>query len=247
MTKTTDGWGDFAPAPTKPRYRMIVRSWGPEKSGKNHFGFTMPGPIAGLYRDPGGTEGVVEKFAVAPFGPKEIRQKYYPFKKDTFTQAQACEVRDAFIGDFRRMLKVARSIQFDEAETWEVFRYAEFGAKSDAPRNYDELNGRYLNLLQEAYDSGVNLHCIQKVTQVWGEDSRGKPKPTGEYRATGMKELRYLVQVNIEHSWTKETGFVCRVDNCRQNMQLAGEEYPALDFPTLGQLVFPDSEASDWE
>jgi hypothetical protein len=255
MTKTSTGdWGDFQPAPTKPRYRMIVRSFGHEKVGKNHFGFTMPGPIAGQYRDPGGIEGVVEKFAEAPFGPKAIYAKCYPFKKEEYTQEQAIKLRDEFTADYSRLLKVARSIQWDESEMWELFRYAEFGEKSDRPSNYDMLNSRYLEMVQEAYNAGVNLHLIQKVKEKWQSveetDRNGRTKsvgrPSGEFMSTGMKELKYICQVNVEHTWDKGTGFVCHILNCRQNMQLAGESFPALDWPTLGQLVFPQSTDSDW-
>lgn len=255
MTKTANAWEGFAPAPTKSRYRMIVRSFGPEKTGKNHFGFTMPGPIGGQYRDPGGIEGVVEKFATAPLGPKAIYAKYYRFKKEEYTQDQAQAMRDEFIKDYHRLLDIpARGIQWDETETWELFRYAEFGDKSDKPNAYEPLYAAYRSLLQDAYDAGVNLHLIQKVKEKWVSveetDRNGRTKnvgrPSGIFEPTGMRELGYLVQVNVEHRWSKEKGFTCYIHSCRQNMQLAGEEYADLDFATLGRLVFEHSSDEDW-
>jgi hypothetical protein len=61
--------------------RLIWVSSGREKVGKNHFGLTGPGPIFGQYFDPGGVEGVAQKFLKAPLGPKEIRAMRRSFGK----------------------------------------------------------------------------------------------------------------------------------------------------------------------
>ena len=249
--KKATNWGNFELVSEDMPHRLIWRSFGPEKSGKNHFGLTAPGPVAIQSFDIG-LEGVVEKFRKEG---KEVRRTEYEFDKNDCSQEAAIELRDRFIEDFETALKVARTIQWDtETELWEVWRYAEFGEASDAPKNYVALNAKYRDLIQRAYNADVNLQLIQKVKEKWGTvkkinrqgQSVDSPYPTGEMEPTGFKELGYLVQANLRHSWSKEEGFVVHVLNCRQNMEIAGESYPALSFPEMGQLVFPDSSESEW-
>lgn len=242
---------NFTSLGSAPKPRLIWRSWGLDKSGKNHFGYTAPGPIFGQYFDPGGYEGVADKFVrgeverpdgEGTYPAKVIKGVIYRFDKAEMDQEKAEEIRDQFVEDYEEALTVARTIQWDETEVWEMFRFAEFGKESSLGRNYGPLNGRYRYLLQCAYDAGVNLQLIQKVKETWKND-----KPTGEYAPMGFKEANYIVQVNLEHSWTS-AGFKIKIVNCRQNMLLAGEVFGAeLDFPTLAQMIYPQSEAAEWE
>jgi hypothetical protein len=244
-------WGDFKTVNDSVPYRLIWRSYGPEKTGKNHFGLTGPGPIAIQSFDIG-LEGVVEKFKVKG---KDIRRTSYEFDKNDCSQDAAIDIRDRFIADFEIALTKARTIQWDtETELWEVFRFAEFGVMSDAPKNYVALNAKYRDLIQQAYAANVNLQLIQKVKEKWGTIQKvnregrlvDSPYPTGEMEPTGFKEAGYIVQANIRHSWDKEQGFGIHVLNCRQNMGIAGESYYNITLPELGQLVFDDSDESDW-
>lgn len=248
-------WGNFVPVSADVTYRLIWRSFGGEKTGKDHFGLTAPGPIAIQSFDVG-LEGVVEKFLKGPLGPKEIVASEYEFDKNDCSQEAAVEIRDRFVEDFELALHMARTIIWDtETELWEVFRYAAFGGMSDAPRNYVELNAQYRDLIQKAYDTGVNLQLIQKVKEKWGTvdkvDRNGKktssPYPTGEMEPTGFKEAGYIVQANLRHRWDKERGFILDVINCRQNMTVSGEEYDNIDFPTFAQLVFPETDEESWK
>jgi len=245
MPKKTD-YGNFKPLESADRYRLIVRSWGPEGSGKNHFGFTGPSPIFGLYFDPGGHEGVAEKFIREG---KEIHAVAYRFDKSSMEQSQAKDLRDQFIEDYELALKNARTIQWDETEVWELFRWAQFGSDSEAPKNYAQLNAQYRYLIQAAYDAGVNLQLIQKVRERWGLNDKGKLGPTGIYDPQGFKEANYIVQVDLQHSWSEEDGFKVQIGKCRQNMTLRGQEFGggSLDWPTLGGLVFPESSEGDWQ
>lgn len=255
MAKATvkdTSWGDFQMVSDTVPHRMIWRSYGPEKSGKNHFGLTGPGPIAIQSFDIG-LEGVVEKFRAEG---KEVRRTEYEFDKNDCSQDAAVEIRDRFIKDYELALNKARTIQWDtETELWEVFRFAEFGEASDAPKSYVGLNARYRDLIQQAYDANVNLQLIQKVKERWGtikkQNREGRivdsPFPTGEMEPTGFKEAGYIVQANIRHSWDKERGFVLHILNCRQNMGVAGEEFVDTSFPEFAQMVFPDTQQEDWE
>lgn len=226
----------------EPVHRLIMRSWGKEKSGKNHFGLTAPSPIYGMYFDPGSLEGVAEKFCEPPLGPKEIHEVQYRFNKKKNTQDEAKALKAEFKEDYETFLNSdAKTGQIDETELWELFRFAEFGRESSKGQFYGPLNGEYRGLLHDAYDAKKNLQLIQKVKAVWEDD-----KPTDKIRAVGFPEAGNVVQVNLEHSWTVDGGFKVTVYQCRQNMAIAGETFDDLDFATLGSLVFPDTSESDW-
>jgi hypothetical protein len=242
--------GNFGSLGSKPANRIVWRSWGLDKSGKNHFGYTAPGPIFGQYFDPGGYEGVADKFVNGTvkmpdsdecYPAKEIYGVIYRYDKSDQDQDAAVAIRDQFIDDYEKALSMAKTIQWDETEIWEIFRFAEFGKESGLGRTYGPLNGRYRYLLQCAYDAGVNLQLIQKVKETWKND-----KPTGEFAPMGFKEANYITQANLSHSWSKEDGFGIEVVNCRQNMALAGEQFYNMDFSMFAQMVYPDSAPEDW-
>lgn len=241
VTKATSGYGNFEPVKAETPHRLVWVSAGREKVGKNHFGLTGPGPIFGQYFDPGGLEGVAEKFLKAPLGPKDIFQTQYRYNKKRDDQEFAKDTKAQFIEDYEQALKWARTIQWDETEFWEVCRFAEFGRESAKGREYGPLNGEYRGLIQAAYDAGVNLQLIQKVKEAWEND-----KPTGRMEPTGFKGAQSIVQVNLRHTWTQEDGFQTEVVNCRQNMGIAGETYSDLTHGELAQLVFPETTEEDW-
>lgn len=284
MTLYSNDWGNSALyVPTKPR--IIWRSYGPEKTGKDHFGLSAPGPYAKHLFDPGGLEGVADKFPgkdIHIFTYRRVDKRV--FKKSGATDQQreaskrawkeAVDQRDQFLENFALSVKHARSISIDETETWELFRFAEFGvgdsAGTSAPKNYDVLNADYLDLIQTAVDSHVNIQFIQKLKEKWGTSDepyvdeggtrrvKKKPYATGEMIPTGMKEIGYRVQANLEHSWDTTNGFGIKVLNCRQNMSIANEQYysgwplgqdetvPELNFSFIAQQIFPNTNEEDW-
>jgi hypothetical protein len=248
VIKKAADWGRFAAISEAVNYRLIFRSYGPEKVGKNHFGFTAPGPIAVLSFDIG-LEGTVEKFLREG---KDIRYVEYEFAKNDCSQEAAQVMVEQFMVDYALALKVARTVIIDtETELWDLFRYAEFGVNqqgvsTDKPKDYVKLNSKYRDFIQQAYDGGVNLQLIQKVKERWKTNEKGSPVPSGNFEPSGFKEAGYITQATLSHSWTKEEGFAVEVKNCRQNMGIAGEIFYNIDFATLGQLVFTDSTEADW-
>jgi hypothetical protein len=259
--------------------RLIWRSYGPEKTGKDHFGLSAPGPYAKHLFDPGGLEGVADKFQkeIHVFSYKRVDKRV--FKKAASGEAarrawdEAKRQRDDFQENFALSLQHARTISLDETETWELFRFAEFGigdsAGTAAPKNYDVLNADYRDMIQSGVDARVNLQLIQKLKEKWGStdeikvDENGmrrtikKPYATGEMVPTGYKECGYIVQANLRHYWDKDQGFGIEVLNCRQNMSIAGQTFTSgwplnqedsvpLDFSFIAQMIFPDTEAEDW-
>jgi hypothetical protein len=234
LAKATD-YGNAKPIATTAPTRLIWVSSGREKSGKNHFGLTAPGPIFGQYFDPGGIEGMAEKFLVAPLGPKEIRSIQYRFNKKTQDQEYAIDTKAQFIEDYQQGLTWARTIQWDETEFWELCRFAEFGRESARGREYGPLNGEIRGLIQDAYDAGVNLQLIQKVKEKWVDD-----KPSGEMKPIGFTGAQSIAQVNLSHTWSLEDGFQTEILNCRQNMSIAGMVIPELTYTDLVEMVFPE-------
>jgi hypothetical protein len=231
----------FSALSATPQRRLVWRSWGREKSGKNHFGLTAPSPIYGLYFDPGGLEGMAEKFLTAPLGPKEIHQVQFRFNKKRNGQDEARALKEQWVEAYEQALNAARTIQLDETELWEMVRFAEWGRESAKGREYGPLNGEYRGWIQDAYDAGVNLQLIQKVKEKWVDD-----KPSGDMEPFGFKQAGNIVQVNLEHSWTKDDGFSVTIKECRQNMGIAYENVGNINFQDLGCLVYPDSEIEEW-
>jgi len=236
----------FTPLTSSIPRRLVWRSWGREKSGKNHFGLTAPGPVYGLYFDPGGLEGMVEKF----LDEKEVHAIQFRFNKKRNGQDEAKALKQDWIDAYEESLNNAKTIQWDETELWELCRFAEWGRESAKGREYGPLNGEYRGWIQDAFDAGVNLQLIQKVKEEWIDD-----KPSGEMVPFGFKQAGNIVQVNLEHSYTppedpdapKADGFNVKIYECRQNMGLSFENYGNIDFATLGQLIYPDSEAEEWQ
>jgi hypothetical protein len=238
-------FGNFKPVEEANSHRLLIRSWGWDKVGKNHFGYTMPDPILGLYLDPGGAEGVANKFIrgeVEGFPKKDIRAIQYRFNKKFDDQDKAIELREQWIEDYRHALTVARSIQIDETEFWELCRFAEFGKESDLQREYGPLNGMYRGLIQDAYDAGVNLQLIQKVKDEWVGG-----KSTGGMVPQGFRQAGNIVQVSLEHTWGDEDGFQVKIVKCRQNTAIWGMSQENLTFPQLGVLVYDDTTEEDWQ
>lgn len=249
IAKKAADWGRFATISQDVKYRMVYRSYGPEKSGKNHFGFTMPGPIAILSFDIG-LEGTVEKFLREG---KDVRFIEYEFSKGDCSQEAAQVMCDQLEEDFGLALKVARSIIIDtETELWDLYRYAEHGinnqgVSTSAPKDYVKLNSRYRDLIQRAYDGEVNLQLIQKVKERWKTNEKGSPVPSGVFEPSGFKEAGYIVQASLRHSWSKDEGFGIEVMNCRQNMGLAAETFYGTTFPELATMVFGEESDGSWE
>ena len=239
----------FTPLTSSIPRRLVWRSWGREKSGKNHFGLTAPGPVYGLYFDPGGLEGMAEKF----LEEKEIHAVQFRFNKKRNGQDEAKALKQDWIDAYEESLNNAKTIQWDETELWELCRFAEWGRESAKGREYGPLNGEYRGWIQDAFDAGVNLQLIQKVKEEWIDD-----KPSGEMVPFGFKQAGNIVQVNLEHTYNplnaegepwenKNDGFNVKIYECRQNMGLSFENYGNIDFATLGQLIYPDSEAEEWQ
>lgn len=241
--------------PVRPRLIISIKAL--EKSGKTHFAFTAPGPIAYLPFDIG-DEGVRQKFqddkeiCVPDGGP-------YVIKKGDLDAAKSEYSR--FEKDYELALAGARSTIIDTAsEAWECIRLAKLGKLTQVmPVKYVEVNSVYRDLVREAYESNSNLILLHKMKPEWVDNNK-----TGKFERAGFADTGFLVQIN---AWAyredrdkmtgnypggvDDNGFRLHIEDCRQNADLAGTTlgepggYPC-DFPTLAMLVFPASDPMEW-
>lgn len=253
-------WGDFEVAEIDDSARNILwSSQGNGGSGKTHFGFTAPEPIAVHLFDPGGMKGVREN---PLFRKKDIRVIDYsklinPGKLAEEDRPKAAQDTLAmFEENWAVSLNKARSILWDKEEhVWELLRYANLEGFTDKPANYYELNMKYRGWFAEAEQCGVNLGVIRGLKDRWGKTgvNRNTGQPTygslGEFDPRGMKEVPELVQINLAHRWDEdERQFMVKIlDKCRLGnaVDLLGTEEPC-DFMTLAFKLYPESDPSEW-
>lgn len=226
--------------------RILAASCGDIGTGKTHFWCTAPAPIVFLSFDRG-TEGVVEPFREAG---KEIRVREYdwtPANDDEGLQALAIALRDEFIEDLKYAVANARTVVIDkETAMWSLFRYAEFGSpKAEMPRDFDKVNAlmrKYISLPKKTI---INFGCIQDVKEEWVSQN----KKSGGFKRDGFRETPGILHVDLWHE-RKAGKFTVTIGKGRgpgsRAIQDTTLEEP-FDFATLGQLLFPDTESSDWE
>lgn len=227
--------------------RLIVSVTGREKMGKSNFGLTAPGPMA-LFDLDHNLEGLMEKFT-------PLKKIHYIDIADTSTVDEAVREWDKFKRAWVGVLndKSVRSVVIDTAtEAWERIRLARFGKLSQVmPMHYGPVNAEFRKLLRDARDAGgKNVVLLHKAKAVYVNDKR-----TGDYERAGYGETGFLVQVNVRvyrDPYDVDTGpgdFHMVVENCTQNPEIQGMDLvgPMVNFSTLAQLVFPDSNAEEWE
>lgn len=232
------------------RHRIIGLSMGEVGGGKTHFWLQAPAPIVIFSLDQG-LEGVVEQFVEQG---KEIRVREYEWMPTEETsQEEAVELRDKFTAEYELAIQHARTVILDkETHVWELFRYAEFGAPNDAPRNYPALNQRYRRLINLAKATDVNLGLIQSMKDEWTTKTKAdggqKGFKTGDRVAQGFSELDGLVHVVLTHR--REQGkFFIDISKSRGpgGQDVWDQTFEGYSFSDLAQLIFPSTNEADWQ
>ncbi len=270
MAKTTtqayDPAANFSPAETEKAYRTILREVGERGTGKSRLIFTGPEPIFQFSFDQG-EEGVVEEFAQT----KEILVRGYdwdPGKRD-FSQDYAVELRDNYEADLAYAISAGAkhkkpfTIGLDkETDLWLLYRYAEFGGPSDAPKNYEELNRRYISMINSVKACRyANLILVQGMKDEWGTvvevvngQKKKKPYQTGRRVPSGFDRIDEIVFAEImthrengsDFYFDFKASFDPEFGKCRQNTQMSGQRIPACTLPELGTLMIEGSTEEDW-
>lgn len=247
----------LASKPTKRR--MIVSVEGTEKSGKNHFSFTAPGPIY-VHDFDFGDEGVIQKFQPkgAFYRPGlQIYKANYKLKIAPGTAIQlsadtARPVWEKFVGNYQEGLAKGRTTVIDTGtEAYEVLRMAEFGKLTQVlPHHYGPVNQAMKDLWRSAYDTDSNLIVLHRMKEEWENKVVGGKEignKTGRWEMAGYKGTYFEAQICCR-AYKEDGQFKLLIFDCRQNPDLEGMvlEGDMLSFPMLGQLVFPDSTEGDW-
>lgn len=238
----------YSKASSETRQRIIAASFGEVGTLKTSFWLGAPGPIVVFSLDKG-LEGVVEEYAKK----KDIYVREYDWNPtEDLSQEEAITIRDEFIADFEHAIEHARTVIWDkETQVWELFRYAEFGAPNDAPRNYPQLYQRYRRLINMPKSTDINFGLIQGMRTPWiskvkANGAQGVSK-SNERERKGMDEIDELVHINIEHA-IEDGEFVLKVGKSRGpgGRDIQNTTIPFVEFHQFAQLVFPDSAEADW-
>lgn len=239
----------YTKASEEPKQRIIAASYGEIGCLKSSFWLSAPGPIVVQSFDKG-LEGVVEPFAKQ----KDIYVAEYEWDPtEDLGQDEAIILRDKFIDDFEHALGVARTIVWDkETQVWELFRYAEFGAPNDAPRNYPQLYQRYRRYVNMPKATDVNFGLIQGMRTPWVTKVNPKSGAQGatksnERERKGMDEIEELVHINIEHQMINGEFFL-KIGKARGpgGRDIQNSTIPYMEFPAFATLVFPETDEDSW-
>jgi hypothetical protein len=168
-----------------------------------------------------------------------------------------------------------RTIVTDTAtELWELCRLARFGKLSQVmPHHYGPVNDEYRkSIMKLPYERpGLNCVFIHKLKKQYATNREGKDAWNGKYERSGMGDAGYIADLVLEH--TRDTiapdvASACvhcqqyhanngsRVlfgvkilDSRLQAMSLVGEHLTGdeCNFPFLGLMCWPDTDASYWE
>ena len=241
----------FPRASSAVKPRLVWASYGEVGSGKTHFALSAPGPIVVQSFDRG-LEGVVEPFVTTGKDVRVVEYEWSP--TDQLAQDEAIKLRDRFIRDYEIAIQHAKTVLWDrESDIWELFRYAEFGAPSDAPKNYSALNQRYRKYINMAKATDINFGCIQSVKTAWDSTinprtGREQPRPTKERERTGFKELEGIVHIDLHHR--REDGhFYIDVGKSRGpgGQDVQDQSFMDFSFTDLAMMIFPDTSEADWQ
>jgi hypothetical protein len=201
----------------RPR-RLVASVNGQPKTGKTHFSLTAPDPIFFINIDIG-TEGVVDKFQAQG---KSI-YLYDVRVPRTASKDIYVPMWENLKKIFEKVFKVGKgSVVVDtDSEVYELARLAKFGKLTQVmPQHYTEVNNEYREILRLAYDSPMNALFIHKMKPKYIQNAR-----TNEYEPSGMGDMEYNVQVNIEmHREAGEDGpeFSAFIKDCRHEPSVTG-------------------------
>ena len=235
----------FPLAPIAAVPRILAVSCGDIGSGKTHFACTAPGPIV-FHSFDQGTEGVVEDFRAKGKEIRVVEYDWTPANDDDSLQVLAIELRDKFIENLKYSVQHARTVVIDkETAMWSLFRYAEFGSpKADVPKDFDKVNALMRKYIHLPKRYTCNFICIQDVKEEWVSQN----KKSGGFKRDGFRETPGIMNVDLWHE-RKGGKFTVtigkgRAPGSREAQDQMLEE--PFDFASLGRLLYPDSELSDW-
>jgi len=207
---------------------------GRDKSGKTTFGCTSPGPLM-VFNTDQGDKGVITP---SKFPGKEIVD-ITPGSALVATDADenlVDEAWDLFKEVHDWCIKNGWNALWDKADQiWELARLKILGRLTNVrPHHYAEVNNTFRYLIKEYDKAGLNLLLLHNVKEEWINE-----KYTGRLIRAGFKETGGLVDTAIT-TFFEDGIFGGRIEFCRQNMDLCGEELSGIewDYDTLLERIF---------
>lgn len=242
--------------------RLIVVASALQKHGKDHFGFTGPGPIA-LHAFDEGWEDTAAKFRkqgkaikVVEYDVPEATDK----KRNNSLADEADRIWSNFVSNYRWSLDNFKTVILDTAtEMWELLRLARFGALSTGQTtSFGPVNAEFRKLIREAYNHNANVIFLQKlgkkyVNREWD----------GSYEPKGFGDMAYEAQVVVRLYREDPNVFHALIQDCRQEPMLNGLDLSSADivatmgdrlaladdgvntFPVIASLIHGDTP-EDW-
>lgn len=230
--------------------RCIVLASGMQKHGKDHFGFTAPGPIA-LHAFDEGWDDAANKFIKTG---KDIMTAVYEVpeavskSKDMNIQAHAGQIWSDFVDNFLWSLDNCRSVVVDTAtEMWELLRLARFGAQSTGQTtSFGPVNAEMRKLIRECYNHDANVIFLQKLGKKYM-----KREWDGEWEPKGWGDMAFEVQV-VLRLWRENPNiFHTYIEDVRQDPKWNGEDrvevagIPVNSFPYIAADIYGD-DVNEW-
>ena len=255
--------------------RLMVGSVGFEKVGKTFWACTAPGGLGIISTDPG-TRDIAEAFVkrgkkvkfLDLTSPDDLKanagkDKLVVYEKEW--EKATCGWR-SFVDDPTIHTLIADTMQ----EMWGLCRLARLGDLKLKATQYERMNvwevvNREFRELVKAVSGRPDLNCIliHKYGKEYKDNAKGDSAWTGKWERQGMKDVPFLVDINVENYMRREIGpdgrvravFGVRVVDAvpggpsRFNpadvlgAELEGSEC-ALGY--LGMLAFPETDFGYW-
>lgn len=244
------------------RPRMMCAGAGDQRSGKTHFGLTMPRAKLN------GREGLAY-FAfdkslegtgrnVDLTGVDKVEYNFELPKSANYDvprmMSDSRSVKNQFAADLSYAVKKYRSI-FVDTGTWlyALIRLAHFGKLNMKGHHYTAVNAEFREWLRIVQSSDCNFYISHRL-----KDEYSSNEKTGRKVLSGFGEVLYECQITIRHDRNYAEGqvagqppagpFIFQVTDCAQNPALAAQwfEQPNCSWIDLGMHVYPEEAPDIW-
>lgn len=249
----TDAVWEDAPVEFDRRVAMVL-IYGDTGTGRTRLALTMPGPI-GLAHTAEKIDGLIQQFA------KEKEIKLINFggtfsgsEQDIADKAGAIWNRMSG-GWFSAIDSWARTAVMDTAtEGWEILRLARFGELNPRGRVdnlYGPVNAEWRSIFKHfRSQERCSVIAIGQTKDEYKEtmkDGKKSSNPTGRTILAGQKEMRFMSDVVLRTSRSKDGGFIVTVEKAWFQAQYEGLEFENEDcrLPYILSII-TETDESEW-
>jgi hypothetical protein len=259
--------------------RLMVGTVGFEKVGKTYWACTAPGGLGIVSTDPGTreiAEGFVKRGKLVKFldltSPEDLKKEFGgKSEKDRIAVyekewAKATAGWCSFVEDPQIHTIIADTFQ----EMWGLCRLASLGDYKLKASQYERMNAwepvnREFRMLVKMVMARPDLNCVlvHKLEKEYKDNAKGESSWTGKWERKGMKDVPFLVDVNVENYMRRQIGTSGKVEGIfgvrvvdavpggpsRFNpADVLGAELegPECAFGYLGMLAFPETDFAYW-